>query len=202
MPEHPPARVGRPAGAVIGAVSGALIGALFGRLWLSSTVYGLPAWRAPIEIAGWVVLGLFVVAGALVARSALRAPATPSSGRRPRRGWAVWFVAVIAVEVVLILGGQHLLGGVLGHPEWMPVWALFVVGVHFWPFAAILRVDAFHVLAGALCVTAVACALVASLMGIASLWSTLPGFGGAGVLWGFCGWMLYRMGRDARSRGA
>lgn len=102
---------------------------------------------------------------------------------------------MIAVEVVLIVGGQSLLSGTIGHPEWIPAWVLFVVGVHFWPFALILRVDAFHILSGALCAVAVASALLASLIGIAALWSVLPGFGGAAVLWGFCGWMLYRMAR-------
>lgn len=199
MPEQNPAPVGPPRSAVVGAVSGALIGAFFGRLWLSLAAKALPEWRAAIEIAGWVMLGLFVIAGVLVARSVLRAPATQWGGKRPRPGWAAWFVAVIALEVVLIVGGQSLLNGAIGHPEWIPVWALFVVGAHFWPFATILRVDAFRILAGALCAVAIVSALVASLIGIASLWSALPGLGGAAALWGFCGWMLYRMVRGRSS---
>lgn len=195
MPEQNPTRVGSSRGAVFGAVFGALIGASFGRLWLSLGARDLSAWRATIEIAGWGVLGLFAVAGMLVAWRGPRTSATPGSGRRPGRGWPAWLLLVIALEVVLIVGGQSLLGGRLGHPEWIPVWVLFVVGAHFWPFALILRVDAFHVLAGTLCAVAVISALVAGLVGIATLWSVLPGFGGAAVLWGFCGWTLYRTAR-------
>ena len=154
----------------------------------------LHAWRAAVEVAGWVVLVLFVVAGVVVARSVLRAP-PQWGGKRPRTAWAAWFGVVIAVEVALIAGGQNLLIGSLGHPEWIPVWTLFVVGVHFWPFALILHVDAFHILAGALCAMAVVSALVASLVGMASLWSVLPGLGGAVVLWSFAGWALQRMAR-------
>ncbi|QWF16969.1 hypothetical protein [Lysobacter capsici] len=196
MPEQTPTR---PTGAVIGAVSGALIGAFFGRLWLSLATKDLSEWRAGVEIAGWTILGLFVVAGVVVARTALRAPAAQWGGTRPRPGWAAWFVVVIAVEVALIVGGQSLLSGAVGHPEWIPAWALFVVGAHFWPFATILRVDAFRILAGALCAVATASALLAGFTSIASLWAALPGFGGTATLWGFCGWTLYRMAHG-RSR--
>lgn len=193
MPEPNPVRVGPPRGAVIGPVFGALVCASFGRLWLSLAAMDLSGWRAIIDIAGWVVLGVFVFAGILVARRALRTPATQWDGERPRRGWPAWLVLVIAAEVVLLVGGQSLLSGTLGRPEWIPVWALFVVGAHFWPFALILRVDAFLVLAGALCAVALVSALVAGFVAVPSLWSILPGFGGAAALWGFCGWTLYRM---------
>ncbi|MGH8080496.1 MAG: hypothetical protein ACREP7_07975 [Lysobacter sp.] len=196
MPEQNPARVGPPRGAVIGAVFGALICASFGRLWLSLAARDLSGWRATLDIVGWVVLGVFVVAGVLVARNVLRSPSSQWGGKqRPRQGWGAWLAIVIAVEVALILGGQTLLSGTLGHPEWIPVWALLVVGAHFWPFALVLRMDAFHILAVALCAVAVVSAFVASLAGIASLWLILPGLGGAAALWGFCGWTLYRMAR-------
>lgn len=199
--EQDPSRVAPPKGVIIAAVSGALIGAAFGRVWLSTAAKASHGWRTDIEAAGWVVLALFVVAGVIVALRALRTP-PQWHGRRPRRAWAVWFGAVIAVEVVLIAGGQNLLNGILGHPEWIPVWTLLIVGAHFWPFAVILRVDAFRILAGALCAVAVASALAASLTGMASLWSVLPGVGGAAVFWGFTGWVLHRMahGRSLASR--
>lgn len=194
MPEQNSARVGPPPGAIIAAVSGALIGAAFGRVWLSMAAESLYGWQTGIEVAGWVVLGLFVVAAAFVTLSVLRSP-PQWRGERPRRAWAAWLGIVIAVEVTLIAGGQSLLNGVLGHPEWIPVWTLFVVGAHFWPFALILRVNAFRVLAGALCATAVVSALAANLAEMASLWSVVPGVGAAAVFWGFTGWALHRMAR-------
>lgn len=202
MPEQPPDPAAPPRSPIIAAVFGALIGASFGRVWLSTAAKDMGGWRTAIEFAGWVVLGLFVIAGMFVA---LRVPRHRSqwSRGRPRVAWAVWFAVLLAVEVALIAGGQNLLRGTLGHPEWIPVWTLFVVGAHFWPFALILKVDAFHVLAGALCAMAVVSAMVASLMGVSSLWSALPGLGGAAVLWGFTGWALYRLacGRGASLRG-
>lgn len=82
------------------------------------------------------------------------------------------------------------------------MWTLFVVDAHFWPFALILRVNAFLVLAGALCATAVVSAFAASLAGTIALWWLLPGFGAAAVFWSFSGWALHRMarGRSLASR--
>ena len=201
MPKRNPPRVAPPTGVIIAAVIGTWIGALFGQLWLIAAAKGLHGWRPGIEDAGWVVMALFAVAGVFVAVNVPRT-APQWAGDRPRRAWAAWFGVVIAVEVALVLGGQALLNGPLGHPEGVPVWVLFVVGAHFWPFAMILRVDAFHILAGVLCAMAVVSALVAGVVGKASLWSVLPGLGGAAGLWGFAGWALLRMarGRSLASR--
>lgn len=97
-------------------ILGTLIGAVFGRVWLSLAGEVLPGWRATIDIAAWGALGVFVVAGALVALSVGRAP-PQWSGERPRPGWAAWLGVVIAVEVALIAGGRNLLGGTFGHRE-------------------------------------------------------------------------------------
>lgn len=180
----------------IATVIGALIGAAFGRSWLIWAGEALPTWRGAMEVAGSVVFGVFVVVGALVTLSAFRAP-PQQRGERPRPASMVWFAVVIPMEIMLIAAGRHLLAGRLGHPEWIPAWTLFVVGAHFWLFALILRVRAFHKLAGALCATAFVSTIAASLAGVTPLWTILPGFGGAALLWGFAGWAL---GRVARGR--
>lgn len=176
---------------IFALVSGSLIGASFGRIWLNIAAKDMGQWRTAVEFAGWVVFGLFVIAGTSIA---LRAPRhRPQRGAmRPRAAWVAWFGVLVVVEVALIAGGQNLLGGTYGHPEWIPVFTLLVVGAHFSAFAVILRIDAFHVLAGALCIVAIVSATVATLAGLPSLWWALPGLGGAVALWGFTGWALYR----------
>lgn len=183
-------------GYAVAPVIGALIAAAFGRVWLSTVAEGLRGWRTVIEVAGWAVLGSFAITGVLVALQVLRSP-PPSGGERPRTAWAVWCGVVILVEGALIGAGGNLLGGSLAHPEWIPVWTLFVVGAHFSPLAIIFRIGAFHKLAGAICAAAVISALIASLIGTATLWSVLPGLSGAAALWGFAGWALYRVARRA-----
>ncbi len=177
------------------AVIGTLIAAAFGRIWLSATAEGLPGWRTAIDITGWVVFGSLAASATFVALRVLRAP-PPSDSMRPRPGRAAWCGVVILVEGALIGAGGNLLGGSLAHPEWIPVWTLFVVGAHFSPFAIIFRIGAFHKLAGAMCAAAVISALAASLIGAAPLWSILPGLSGAAALWGFSGWAQYRMARQ------
>jgi len=181
-------------GHAMAAVIGTLIAAAFGCIWLSTAAEALRGWQAAIDITGWVVSGSLAASAVFVALRTLRAP-LPSGSTRPRPGWAAWCGVVLLVEGALIGAGGSLLGGSLGHPEWIPVWTLFVVGAHFWPFAVILRIDAFQKLAGAMCAAAAISALAASLVGAAPLWSVLPGLSGAAALWGFAGWAQYRMAR-------
>ena len=184
-------------GGAIAAVIGALIGAFFGRVWLGLAANALPAWRTEIGVVGWAVLGVFVVAAVFVARGTTRMP-PQWAGVRPRKAWPLWLGVAIAAEVALIAGGHHLFKAVLARPECIPAWTLFVVGAHFWPFAVIFRMDAFRILSGALCAAAVFSAIAASVAGVESLWSVLPGFGGAAALWGFSGWALHLMARTRR----
>lgn len=178
----------------LAAINGTLIGAAFGRVWLSWAGEGLPGWQPILDAVGWVALAVFVIVGATVALRGVRTPPQPR-GKRLSSARMAWFAVVIPLEVALIAVGQHLLGGSLARPEWIPVWTMFVVGTHFWPFALILRVSAFHTLAGGLCVVAAVSAFAAGLVGVASLWFVLPGLGGASVLWGFAGWPLNAMAR-------
>lgn len=181
-------------GHAMAAVIGTLIAAAFGRIWLSVAAEGLPGWRFAMDVTGWVVFGSLAASVTFVALRVLRDP-PPSGGMRPRPRWVAWCGVVILAEGALIGAGGDLLGGSLAHPEWIPVWTLFVVGAHFWPFAIIFRMGAFHKLAGTMCAAAVLSALAASLSGAAPPWSVLPGLSGAAALWGFSAWAQYRMAR-------
>lgn len=177
------------------AVIGALVGAAFGRVWLSWAGDGIPGAQQALDLAGWLVVGGFLVAGAGVLVSVLRAP-EPAGGTEtaPPRPHPGWFGLVIAVEVALIAVGNRLLHTSLDAPELSPVWTLLVVGAHFVPFGMLLRIRAFHVLAAAMCAVAVAGAL-AGLLGSPALWYVVPGFGGAAALWAFPAWALLRVAR-------
>lgn len=184
-------------GAALWVIGGSLVGAFFGRVWLSWAGETLPAWQPFLDAAGWVVLGAFLLAGALLTWRVLRSGEAPPAGSGPpsKQGW---FPVVIIVEVALVIVGRNLLDGQLGHPEWIPVWTMVVVGAHFVPFGLLLGIRGFHVLAGALCAVAVVTAAAALLIGSVTAWYLMPGLGGAASLWGFAGWAL---ARSARGRG-
>src|SRR5690606_13675896 len=184
------------------AVIGALVGAAFGRVWLSWAGDGIPGAQQALDLAGWLVVGGFLVAGAGVLVSVLRAP-EPAGGTEtaPPRPHPGWFGLVIAVEVALIAVGNRLLHTSLDAPELSPVWTLLVVGAHFVPFGMLLRIRAFHVLAAAMCAVAVAGAL-AGLLGSPALWYVVPGFGGAAARCASPAWALLRGARGRRTHDA
>ncbi|MDQ1630645.1 MAG: hypothetical protein QOC80_617, partial [Frankiaceae bacterium] len=129
-----------------------------------------------------LVLAAMVVWGVVVWRAAPRLPHAPDARRGSASPTWAW-CAVVVVEVALIVGGQRVLTRVIHHAEWAPVWTLFVVGVHFVPFARIFGARTFNRLALALCALAAGTLVVAGMFGISSAWYTVPGFGGALILW-------------------
>lgn len=103
--------------------------------------------------------------------------------RRVRRGYWV----TVAIEVVLIIGGNLLLAAV-GQPGYVAPWTLFIVGIHFVPLARI-----FH--ARGLAFTGVATAIVAmaaASLGFANdLAPSAPAGGGGGLVFlSYAVWVL------------
>ncbi|MFH8350541.1 hypothetical protein [Streptomyces sp. NPDC018045] len=88
------------------------------------------------------------------------------------------------MESAAILVGAVVCNKALGHPEWVPAWISFVVGVHFFPMGWMLRVRRFHALAAAMCAVAVGTAAIADVSHAwQAVWLALPGYGSAVVLW-------------------
>ena len=175
-----------------GEVIGAAVLAVAGIAWFGWAQEDPPAPWVPYLIAGSVVSALLLVALVALLVRRLTTPGSPMADPRVRRRY--WLT--VAVEVVLIVGGNLLLAAV-GHPAYDAAWTLFVVGVHFIPLGRV-----FH--ARGLALTGVVAALVAvaaACLGLAGTVAPSAAAGaGAGVVFiGYAGWVLGRGRRPVRS---
>lgn len=174
-----------------GEVIGAAVLAAAGIAWFGWAQEDPPARWVPYLIAGSVVSALLLAA--LVVRLVRRLTTTGSPMADPRVRRRYWLT--VAVEVVLIVGGNLLLAAV-GHQAYDAAWTLFVVGVHFVPLGKV-----FHARGLALTgVVAAVVAMVAVCLGLAGAVAPSAAAGaGAGVVFiGYAGWVLGRGRRDAR----
>jgi hypothetical protein len=112
-----------------------------------------PAWRKPL-IAGTAVSYLALVAGGLLAWRYWQ------DGSVFDAGTSRAFGIVVGVEVGAAAIGAVALA-VLRHRELIPVWIAFVVGVHLFPVASLIRYPAVHVVAALITFVTVASVPVA-----------------------------------------
>lgn len=166
-----------------GEVIGAAVLALAGIAWFGWAQDDPPSSWVPYLAAGSVVSGLLLLAlvGLLARRRTTSG--SPMADPRVRRGYWV----TVAIEVVLIIGGNLLLAAV-GQPGYVAPWTLFIVGIHFVPLARI-----FH--ARGLAFTGVATAIVAmaaASLGFANdLAPSAPAGGGGGLVFlSYAVWVL------------
>ncbi|KJK48626.1 hypothetical protein UK23_16595 [Lentzea aerocolonigenes] len=164
---------------VITLMIASLIGVGFGIGWWFSGV-------AALSSGGTVLMVLGVVIAAGLAGWVLRfgrfAGRLPGGGGREAGPFGRTYGIAVLLMVVAIFAGSRLLT-VLDLPQAVPAWVLFVVGVHFVPFAKLFGSTRFLLLAALLCGVGV----LAVGLGVAGLgwsWRLVPGFGGAIVLWG------------------
>ena len=111
--------------------------------------------------SGWLTAGsivsLLVAAVGLVI--ALRSPAEGSAMRD--RSASRRYGIIVGIEFATAFAGAAVLGA-LGQADYIPVWIVFVVGVHFVPLAPVLGDPLLRPLAVATCLVALA-GLVAGL---------------------------------------
>lgn len=155
------------------------IGVGFGAGWWFFGASSVPSGSTPLVVVGVVaVLGL---AGWLVL-TARRGAGSPTGGGREESPFGKRYGIAVLLMLVGIFAGARVLTGVFELPEAVPAWVLFVVGLHFLPFAKLFGARRFLVLSALLCVVAVLAAVLA-IAGWAAAWQLVPGFGGAVVLW-------------------
>jgi hypothetical protein len=130
-----PARV---IGCIVGAVGG--LGFVLGN---AGAVPGSLAWRIA-ALLGFVAIAWFVV---------LRGRAVHH--RPPSRTAMQTYGISVAAMVVAIPVGAAILSNALDRPNAVRVWVVFVVGVHFMPFARAFQLPAFRWLTAALVVDSV-----------------------------------------------
>lgn len=153
---------------------GITIGSAFGLVFVLVNAGELPApWPVLLRAAGVVA---FV--GVLLA---LRAAAQrPMTGGGDAAGFSRGYWAVVAVEVVALIGGLQVIARVLDAPEAGVAWVSLVVGLHLFALAVVWREASLHVLAAALTVCGAAGLLLAAAgageAAIATVGGVVPGF--------------------------
>ncbi|MER7857835.1 hypothetical protein ABTX61_01920 [Amycolatopsis japonica] len=156
------------------------IGVGFGAGWWFFGASSVGDGSTPLVVVGIVaVLGLV---GWLVL-TARRGAGLPAGGGREESPFGKQYGIAVLLMLVGIFAGARVFSAVFELPEAVPAWVLFVVGLHFLPFAKLFGSRRFLVLSALLCAVAVL-ATVLAIAGWAAAWQLVPGFGGAVVLWG------------------
>lgn len=142
-----------------GARVGALIGAVGGLAFLLVNSWPFPEpYRSVITVAVvlWFIWTVWEV---------LRVPDDPDAVRPDARQLRTFWI-VVAVEVVLIVGGAQLFIRVLDNPSASLPWIATVLGVHWLVFRSVFREDVFLWL-GTLTLTCGVTGLLVALTGVA-----------------------------------
>jgi hypothetical protein len=134
--------------------------AFFGTAWAFAAIGGLRSaagrfpWLAVVAVAAGLAL---LAAAAALFRLARGLPAAGADQRAEAgRIWR-WFGIVFGAEGVLIFA-TSIVCGRLGRPDLIVPLILLIVGVHFWPLAALFRFP-MHYVTGALLVAVAVVAL-------------------------------------------
>ncbi|KWT63920.1 hypothetical protein ADL21_00805 [Streptomyces albus subsp. albus] len=188
--------------ALVSETTGLLISAVFGTVWFEAAASSSPTVLRGLERGFGISLFVGLVTATILvfkrSRPTFRSAGRSTGGdgtaknreqpsaqgdRYPKR--ITWGVpALLGVESAAILMGAVVCNKILGHPEWVPAWISFVVGVHFFPMGWMLRVPRFHALAAAMCAVALGTAAFADVSHVGqAVWLALPGYGSALVLW-------------------
>ncbi len=189
-----------PGFAVRGVASGVLFMAFFGTLWASIGVGGLQGWGGSWLSLIVLLVGIALLLGSISLFFASRrlpnqeADVDASQGRRT----GLWFIITFALEGILIGVASGICNALHRFDLFFPVMAL-IVGVHFFPLAALFHVKLYYLVGTLLCMLAIITLFTVpehvQLGGqqLTAQWVVL-GFGAAFVLWGV-GVGLWLLGR-------
>jgi hypothetical protein len=172
-----------------GFASAVLFLAFFSTLWALVGIGGMHGLDEIPLLMVTILVGLALfVAGASLRRLARRLPPraanTKAGGRQSKNRW---FIIIFGSELLLILVAHAILSLVNRLNLFIPV-AMFIVGVHFFPLAALFRIKIYY-LAGALLCALVIVTLLAvpqrlNLDGLQiAAWQAVLGLSAAIVLW-------------------
>lgn len=133
----------RPLGSIVGVIAG-----LAFVLINAGTVPWSSVWQIAAVFAAAAVVWFVIVKGPDVAHE-------PAS----REAIGTYGFAVTAMVVAIVLGAS-VISNVLDAPDAVPIWVVFCVGAHFWPFASAFALPVFGVLAATLMLVALVGAVV------------------------------------------
>ncbi len=189
-----------PGAAVRGVASGVLFMAFFGTLWANIGLGGLQGWGTPWLTIVTILAGVALLLGGIslfLASRRLSNQVSEADARRWRR-MGIWFGVVFATEGILIWIASAICNAINRFDLFFPIMAI-IVGVHFFPLAALFQVKAHYVVGALLCLLAIITLLVIpenitlGTQQITAQWVVL-GFGAALILWGV-GWKLWLDGK-------
>lgn len=166
-----------------GEVIGAAVLAFAGIAWFGWAQADPPASWVPYLVAGSALSALALVALVWLLMQRRATTGAPMADPRIRRGYWV----TVAVEVVLIAGGNLLLAAV-GNAAYQAAWTLFVVGVHSIPLGRVFQARGLVLTGVVVALVAVIAAVVSSASRVAP--SATAGAGGGIVFIGYAGWVL------------
>ncbi len=187
-----------PGDAVRGVASGVFFMAFFGTLWAGVGIVGLQGW-------GWLWLSLVAVligigllsAGISLRRASQRLPKQVAEETALRwKGKRIWFRIIFATEGLSIWIVSGIFGAINRNDLIFPIMAL-IVGIHFFPLAALFQIKAYYLVGTLLCLLAIITLLVVPesvRLGDQQITfqSVVLGFGAALILWvvGLGLWLL------------
>lgn len=179
-----------PGFAVRGVASGVLFMAFFGTLWATIGVAGLHGWGGawfPSTAVG-IGVGLLVVGVSLIRASRRLSDVVAETNDQRGKRTNIWFMMIFAVQGVLIGVTSVICNAMNRLDVFFPMMAC-IVGVHFFPLAALFHVRPYYVVGALLCCLAAITLLVvpvsATIAGHQiSAQSVVLGFGAAFILWG------------------
>lgn len=179
---------------VRGLASAGFMMAFFGAAWWGWGVGGIEgvfpgetvAYGSLLALASIILVG----GGILLLRAASRlpqetSPAGEASGAAEGKRYGRAFGVVFGLELVIIALGSLLLN-VFHHPEFVLPFVSIVVGVHFFPLAALFSVRLYDVTGALLVLTGVTVMLtvpVHTMIGHLHAWDVLVGSICAVILW-------------------
>lgn len=140
-----------------------MIGAAGGLAFVMINSGELPT---PLE---WIARVIGVLIAGFVVWRVIAGSGRPDSGPPPSRNAMRVYWACVLAEVVAIPLGAAVITNVIGRPELVVLWVVFIVGAHFLPFVKAFNAPLFLLLGWALIGLAVVGAIVALLA-----WPTAP----------------------------
>jgi hypothetical protein len=168
----------------------------FGALWASIGINGLNKLEEPwlAIVAMLIGLALFI-AGVSLSRASRRSSTQAPTNTQEVQHRNKWFRIIFATELIAILIAYVICSAVNRFDLFFPVMML-IVGIHFFPLAALFQIRRYYGTGSLLCILAVITLLAAPeqirLSGMQiQIWWVILGLGGACILWGvgFVNWI-------------
>ncbi|MFL7869898.1 MAG: hypothetical protein AB8I58_13790 [Anaerolineales bacterium] len=178
---------------VRGIASGVVFLAIFGVLWVAIGINGLQGLDEPWLLILMLLIGVaLLVAGISLRRASQQYPkAKNPDGQRRNK----WFLIVFATELITIVIANVICRAINRFDLFFPVMML-IVGIHFFPLAALFRVKKYYTTGVLLCLLAILTIFAVPerirLNGMQiNTWWVILGLGGAFILWGvgFANWI-------------